>query len=86
MTLSKIQIRVAPLSNRVVLARFGKDPNVALETRDAMNEFLQALTSYAFDGKMPEIGASTTLEYGGGNEQFEVRITRAALKGDNDAT
>lgn len=78
MTLQKTAIRVAPLSNRIVLARFGKDPNVALETRDAMNEFWQALVQYAFDGKMPEKGEAVEVSFGGGDEQFVLRLERKA--------
>lgn len=78
MTLQKTAIRVAPLSNRIVLARFGKDQNVALETRDAMNEFWQALVQYAFDGKMPEKGAAVEVNFGGDDEQFVMRLERKA--------
>lgn len=78
MTLQKTAIRVAPLSSRIVLARFGKDPNVALETRDAMNEFWQALVQYTFDGKMPEPGAAVEVSFGGGDEQFVMRLERKA--------
>lgn len=76
MTLNKIGIRVAPLSNRVVLARFGKVPNVALETRDAMNEFLQGLVEYAFGGEMPAEGEAAEVSFGGGKEQFELTLRR----------
>jgi hypothetical protein len=76
--LDRIQIRVAPLSNQIVLARFGKSPNVALETREVMNEFLQALTSYAFDGQLPAPGQGVELQYGGGDEQFVMTIRRKA--------
>lgn len=78
MNLHKTGIRVAPLSNRIVLARFGKDPSVALETRDAMNEVWQALVSYTFDGKMPEQGAAVEVNFGGGDEQFVMRLERKA--------
>lgn len=78
MTLQKTAIRVAPLSNRIVLARFGKDQNVALETRDAVNEFWQALVQYTFDGKMPEKGQAMEVSFGGGDEQFVMRLERKA--------
>lgn len=78
MTLSNTAIRVAPLSNRIVLARFGKDPNVALETKDAMNEFWQALVSFTFDGKMPAHGEVIEVSFGGGDEQFVMRLERRA--------
>jgi hypothetical protein len=74
--LRKIVIRVAPLSNRIVMARFGKDQNVALDTRDAMSEVLQAVVQYAFDGKMPSPGEAAEVDFGGGNEQFILRIER----------
>lgn len=76
MSLTNIGIRVSPLSNRIVLARFGKSPDVALESRDAMNEFLQALVQYAFDGKMPDEGEGITIDFEGGSEQFTAVIRR----------
>lgn len=76
MSLKNTSIKVAPLSNRIVLARFGKDPNVALETKDAMSEFLQALVQYAFVGKMPHSGEAAEIAFGGGDEQFTVKVTR----------
>lgn len=82
--LAKVQIRVAPLSGRVVLARFGKDERVALDTRDAMNDFLQALCSYAFDGKMPEPGAKASFNFGAADEQFVVTVERRALTNTAD--
>lgn len=85
MTLSSTAIRVAPLSNRIVLARFGKSPDVALETRDAMNEFWQALVQYAFDGKMPEKGEAMEISFGGGEEQFLLRIERVSAAQGDDA-
>jgi len=84
--LNKVGIRVAPLSNRIVLARFGKDAHVALEKRDAMNEFLQALVQYAFDGQMPEHGQSAHLTFGGGDEQFECVVTRGKAAQRDEAT
>lgn len=71
-----VGIRHAPLSDRIVLARFGKDPHVALETKDAMNEFWQALVSYAFGGKMPEPGSAMEIKFGGGREQFALTLRR----------
>lgn len=69
------RIKYAPLSGRFVIARFGKDKEVALETIDATNDFLQALLTHAF-GKIPEEGSSTKFTFGGGNEQFECQIKR----------
>lgn len=74
--LDKIGIRHAALSDRIVIARFGKDPNTALEKRDAMSEFWQSLVSYAFDGKMPAVGEAREVKFGGGDEQFTLVITR----------
>lgn len=84
-TLKNVLIRVSPLSNRIVLARFGKDTSVALETKDAMNEFLQALVQYAFDGSMPDNGATAEVSFGGGDEQFTLTLTRAALSAKETA-
>lgn len=41
-----------------------------------MNEFWQALCSYAFDGKMPEPGAGVEIKFGGGVERFTLTIKR----------
>ncbi|MGJ4857023.1 hypothetical protein ACN6KF_003007 [Labrys sp. La1] len=75
-TLAKIQIRHAPLSNRIVVARFGKDPCVALDTRDAMSEFWQALVSFGFNMKIPEKGQACEINFGGGDEQYELVLRR----------
>lgn len=74
--LIKIRIVHAPLSNRINLARFGKDPTLALETQDATGQFLMALTSYMFDAQMPEVGASKAITFGGGPEQFRLTLER----------
>lgn len=74
--LANIRIVHSPLSDRILLASFGKNKENALETRDAMNEFLQSIVSYACDGKMPEKGESFEFDFGGGDEQFVIRLTR----------
>lgn len=80
-----VGIRHAPLSNRIVLARFGKDPTLALETRDAMSEFWKALVSYCFDGKIPEAGEAVEISFGGGDEQFTCTVQcRASTGGQSD--
>lgn len=66
--LQKVGIRVAPFSNRIVLARFGKDPTLALETKDAMSEFLHALVQY--------VGVDNEIQFGGGDEQFTVVLRK----------
>lgn len=76
MTLAKTAIRVSPISNRILLARFGRDPHTALETKDIMSDFWQALIQYAFDGKMPAEGEAAEVSFGGGDEQFVVSVTR----------
>lgn len=83
--LHKVQIRHAPLSNRIVLARFGKDPTVALETRDAMDEFLKAIVSYVFGHKVPDEGHGGEIIFGGGDEQYTLKLTRLPMaKGGED--
>lgn len=76
MSMDKITIRHTAIGGRVVLARFGKNPDVALETRDAMSEFWKALVSYAFGGKMPEPGQAVEITFGGGDEQFVLTLKR----------
>lgn len=74
--LSKICIRYSPLTKRILLARFGKDPNVALDTREAANDFWQTLCMMAFDGKIPAPGTAVEISFGGGDEQFSCVVTR----------
>lgn len=78
--LENVSIKLAPLSNRIVLARFGKDKSVALETKDAMSEFLQVLVQYAFDGKMPAQGEEAEVSFGGGDEQFTLTVARTPAR------
>ncbi|NNH67799.1 hypothetical protein [Rhizobium laguerreae] len=82
--LNKICIRYSPLSNRILIARFGKDPECALETRDGMNDFLQSLVQYAFDGDMPHEGEAAEVNFGGGNEQFVLTLRRKATLSANE--
>jgi hypothetical protein len=69
-SLEKIGLRVAPFSKRIVLARFGKDPRLALDTRDIMNEFLHVLVEY--------VGVGNEVQFGGGEEQFVVSLKKHA--------
>lgn len=79
--LSDTFIRYAPLSKRIVVARFGKDREVALETRDAMSEFLHVLLQYAYDdGKMPAVGDEAEVSFGAGDEQFVLTVKRIAAE------
>lgn len=73
--LDNVELRLAPLSDRVVFARFGKDPQVALETKDAQSSFLQMIVQFTC-GDMPAPGESAMREFGGGDEQFEVTVRR----------
>lgn len=74
--LDKIQIRRTAISGRIVLARFGKDPTLALEQRDAQSEFFQAICDFAFDSEMPEPGEEAEVEFGAGDEQFVMTVKR----------
>lgn len=73
---TKVRIHHAPLSNRIVLARFGADETLALGMRDATSEFCQALVSFVFGGKMPDPGQAGEISFGGEDEQFTVTVTR----------
>ena len=74
--LQKTRLEYAPISGRIVMAPFGKDETVALETRDAMPEFFRAALNYAFDGEMPEPGKGVAIDFGNGSEQFVMTIKR----------
>lgn len=76
MSIAKIGIRHAPLSNRIVLARFGKDQTLALETIDAQSDFWKALVSFAFDGIVPDKGEAVEIKFGAGTEQFSCVVKR----------
>lgn len=67
-SLDKIGIRMSPLTNRIYIARFGKDPSVALETKDGMNDFLQTLVQF--------VGVGNEVQFGGGDEQFVVSLRK----------
>jgi len=74
--LEKTCLRVSPLTQKIQMVRFGKDPRVALEKKDATGEFWQALIAFAFDGKLPEKGAACAIEFGSGDEQYSLRLER----------
>lgn len=76
MTLENIHLKMTALGQRVVIARTGKRKDVALEQKDVMSEFLQTIVQYAFNGRMPEPGEAVEVDFGGGNEQFLLRLTR----------
>jgi hypothetical protein len=44
--LRKLGLRVSRLSGKVYIARFGKDPTLALETREALQEFIVAMLDW----------------------------------------
>lgn len=83
--LTKIGIRVSPLTNRIVIARFGKDPELALDTRNAENEFFHALCSYVLDHEVPFPGKGGVVQFGGGDEQFTATVRRFLTKEDANA-
>lgn len=76
MSITNVGIRFSPLTQRILLARFGRDKDTALETRDGMNEFLQVLVQYAFDGEKPAKGDAVEVRFGGGDEQFVMSLKR----------
>ena len=84
-TLQKVAIRHTSIGRRIVIARMGKDPRLALEQRDATSEFYQALVSFAFDGAMPEPGHEAEITFGGGDEQFVLTLRRLPLASEPEA-
>lgn len=73
--IDNVHIRVAAISNRIVLARLSKKGET-LESRDIMSEFWQALVQYSFDGRMPLPGEAMNISFGGGDEQFTCTVKR----------
>jgi hypothetical protein len=74
--LSNIRIGYSMLDRSIKLARFGKDQTLALEVRDATNDFYRTLVASAFNGKLPEIGDVHQIDFGGGDENFKILIER----------
>lgn len=74
--LQKMRLAHTAIGGRIVLARFGADPTVALETRDAQSEFFKTAVSFVFDGDLPAPGSAGEVSFGGGDEQFVMTIRR----------
>lgn len=53
----------SPLSNQINLYRHGKDPSLALEQRDALNEVLTAAMHYLMDERHPS--GAVRMEFNG---------------------
>ncbi|MFC5353491.1 DUF7446 family protein [Azospirillum himalayense] len=64
MDLKKIRIDASPLTNRIRIARVGKDGTVALDTRDATGECIGAVIEHVLH-KAPK-GATLNVTRGDG--------------------
>jgi hypothetical protein len=77
--LDKVGIRVSLLSGKVYIARFGKDPQLALETRECLNEFLHAIKEF--------VGVDSERDFGDDDEWYCISLRKIerpndALQGD----
>lgn len=59
--MNNIRLVVSPLTGKPYLARFGKDPQVALEKRPIESELLEVVTKWMLHGSIEGVGA--TLSY-----------------------
>ena len=71
MDLNKVKLGYAPLSDRIYLYRHGKDPNVALDKREAEADVMAVLVEHMMHGA-PK-GAEKTVEFG--DKKYVVRVT-----------
>lgn len=69
-------LRVSPLGDKIMLVRFGKSHEIALERRDITSEFWKALVYYSFFGDRPEKGQTIEVSFGNGGESFTMQLTR----------
>ena len=68
--LDNVHLRVTALGQRPVLVRMSKkDPRLALETKDALSDFLAAIVEYVGEGKVLDFGA-------GPDHQYELTLKR----------
>ena len=75
--LDNVSLRVTPFGRRVVLARMSaKDPRLALETKDVMSDFWHALVEF--------VGVGNEVQFGGGDEQFVVRLMKHEPEASSD--
>lgn len=66
--LDKIGLRYSLLTGNIYIARFGKDPSVAVDKRDGLNDFLHVLVQYIGDGN--------EVSFGRGDEQYVVTLRK----------
>jgi hypothetical protein len=69
--LDTVRVAVTAMGNRIVLARFGKDPDAPLEARDAGREVLDAVVSHFLE-EHPEGGTKVV---GGGDRWATITVT-----------
>ena len=74
--LDKTRLVVTPLTNQISLARFGKDPTLALDRRNCESEFWDALINYAFKDMEIKSGRKVRIELGADDDKFVVEISK----------
>jgi len=73
MDLEKVKLGHSPLTNNIYLYRYGKDPNVALDKRDAESDVMSVLVQYMMYNA-PE-GSEKTIYIG--DKKYNVMVTPA---------
>lgn len=81
-SLDKIRLGYSPLSQTIHLYRHGKDPNVALEKREAEFDVLQVITDMMLDG-VPKEGKGARKTYRFDDEYFEIQVLRKTAEDFN---
>ena len=71
MDLNKVKLGYAPLSDRIYLYRHGKNPNVALDKREAEADVMTVLVEHMMHDA-PK-GAEKTISFG--DKEYIVRVT-----------
>lgn len=75
--IEKISLGYSPLSNMIYLFRHGKDPNLALEKREAMKDVLAVIVEYLMD----ESPKGSTINFTLGDNDYKLTL-KPTLKED----
>lgn len=68
--LDKVKVVHSPLTDKLYIARFGKDPRAALETREAEAEIMAALVEHM----MFETPNGSKKEFSFGDQRYRVTL------------
>jgi hypothetical protein len=83
--LDRVEIRYSETRDCIVLERYAQGSTAVLEERDAMGEFLVAMVSYAFSGKIPPVGENIAFNFGTEEHHFIVSLSRVTKERAEEA-